>query len=129
MISYAELMNKELTLDIAMEQLGSSINSSGLSIITLETIQKAVSDFYNISIDDLKSSSRKKTVAVPRHIAIYLSRVLTEYSLSEIGEEFGGRDHSTVLSSYDNIDKRIKTGDMAISDIINALTKQIKNSI
>ncbi|MBR1535862.1 MAG: chromosomal replication initiator protein DnaA [Treponema sp.] len=129
MISYAELMNKELTLDIAMEQLGSSINSSGLSIITLETIQKVVSDFYNISIDDLKSSSRKKTVAVPRHIAIYLSRVLTEYSLSEIGEEFGGRDHSTVLSSYDNIDKRIKTGDMAISDIINALTKQIKNSI
>lgn len=128
MIDYAELMHKELTLEIAMEQLGSSINPAGNGIITIEAILKAVSEFYSVSINDLKSSSRKKTVAVPRHIAIYLCRELTEYSLSEIGEEFGGRDHSTVLSSINNIDDRIKTGDLSISDIVKALTKQIKNA-
>ncbi len=125
MIGYAELMNKELTLEIAKEQLSDSINPAGSGIISVETIQKAVSEFYNVSVDDLKSSSRKKTVAVPRHIAIYLCRELTEYSLDEIGEEFGGRDHSTIISSINNIEDRLKTGDLAISDIIKALTKQI----
>lgn len=125
MIGYAELMNKELTIEIAKEQLSDSINPAGSGIISVDTIQKAVSEFYNVSVDDLKSSSRKKTVAVPRHIAIYLCRELTEYSLDEIGEEFGGRDHSTVISSINNIEDRLKTGDLAISDIIKALTKQI----
>ena len=125
MIGYAELMHKDLTLEIAKEQLSDSINPAGSGIISVENIQKAVSDFYNVSVDDLKSSSRKKTVAVPRHIAIYLCRELTEYSLDEIGEEFGGRDHSTVISSINNIEDRLKTGDIAISDIIKALSKQI----
>ena len=125
MIGYAELMNKELTIDIAKEQLSDSIKPEGSGIISVETIQKAVSEFYNVSVDDLKSSSRKKTVAVPRHIAIYLCRELTEYSLDEIGAEFGGRDHSTVISSINKIEDRLKTGDLAISDIIKALTKQI----
>ncbi|MBR0099659.1 MAG: chromosomal replication initiator protein DnaA [Treponema sp.] len=125
MIGYAELMNKSLTIEIAKEQLNDSINPAGSGIISVDTIQKAVSEFYNVSVDDLKSSSRKKTVAVPRHIAIYLCRELTEYSLDEIGEEFGGRDHSTVISSINNIEDRLKTGDLAISDIIKALTKQI----
>lgn len=125
MIGYAELMHKDLTLEIAKEQLNDSINPAGSGIISVDTIQKAVSEFYNVTVDDLKSSSRKKTVAVPRHIAIYLCRELTEYSLDEIGEEFGGRDHSTVISSINNIEDRLKTGDLAISDIIKALTKQI----
>lgn len=129
MIGYAELMHKSLTLDIAKEQLNDSINPSGNGVVSVETIQKAVSEFYNISIDDLKSSSRKKTVAIPRHIAIYLCRELTEYSLDEIGEEFGGRDHSTVISSINNIEDRLKTGDLGISDIVKALTKQIEKGI
>lgn len=125
MIGYADLMHKELTLEIAKEQLNDSINPTGAGIVSVETIQKAVSEFYNVTVDDLKSSSRKKTVAVPRHIAIYLCRELTEYSLDEIGEEFGGRDHSTVISSISNIEDKLKTGDIAISDIVKALTKQI----
>ena len=127
MIGYAELMHKELTLEIAKEQLNDSINPTGNGIVSVEMIQKAVSELYNVSIDDLKSSSRKKTVAIPRHVAIYLCRELTEYSLDEIGEEFGGRDHSTVISSINKIEDRLKTGDLAISDIIKALTKQISN--
>ncbi|MCR4823037.1 MAG: chromosomal replication initiator protein DnaA [Treponema sp.] len=125
MIGYADLMHKELTLEIAKEQLSDSINPSGNGIITVESIQKVVSDYYNISVEDLKGESRKKTLAVPRHIAIYLSRQLTEYSLTEIGEEFGGRDHTTVMNSINKIDTQLKV-DSTISDTIKILEKEIK---
>ena len=125
MIGYAELMHRELTLDIAKEQLSDSIGSNESGIITVETIQKVVSDYYNISVSELKSESRKKTLAVPRHIAIYLSRLLTEYSLTEIGEEFGGRDHTTVMNSISKIENQLKIDSM-IGDTLKVLEKQIK---
>lgn len=125
MIGYAELMRKELTLDIAKEQLSDSIGSNESGIITVETIQKVVSDYYNISVSDLKSERRNKTVLVPRHIAIYLSRKITEYSLMEIGEEFGGRDHTTVMNSITKIENQLKIDPM-IGETIKILEKQIR---
>lgn len=125
MIGYAELMNKDLTIEIAKEQLSDSINTAENGIITIDTIQKVVSNYYNISVDDLKSDTRKKTVAIPRHIAIYLSRQLTEYSLMEIGEEFGGRDHTTIMNSINKIESQQKI-DFVINDILKTLEKQIK---
>lgn len=125
MIGYAELMRKELTLDIAKEQLSDSISSNESGIITVETIQKVVSDYYNISVSDLKSERRNKTVLVPRHIAIYLSRKITEYSLMEIGEEFGGRDHTTVMNSITKIENQLKIDPM-IGETIKILEKQIR---
>ena len=125
MIGYAELMHKELTLDIAMEQLSDSINSAESGIVSIELIQSIVSDYYNITTENLKSESRKKTYSIPRHIAIYLCRELTEYSQDEIGSEFGGRDHSTVINSCNWVENRLKTGDMTTCDIIKSLTKQI----
>ncbi|MBQ8678167.1 MAG: chromosomal replication initiator protein DnaA [Treponema sp.] len=126
MIGYAGLIHKELTLEVAKEQLADLISPSESGIITVGTIQKIVADYYSISVDDLKSQSRKKTVATPRHIAIYLSRELTEYSLMEIGEEFGGRDHTTIMSSIRNIEDKLKIGDTMTADIIKTLEKQIK---
>ena len=126
MLNYAELMNKKLTIDIAREQLSDSINPSDAGLITVEAIQKAVSDYYNISVDDIKSKSRKKTFTIPRHIAIYLCLKLTEMAQEEIGQEFGGRDHSTIIASRDFIVTKLKLGDLAISDIIKSLTKQLK---
>ncbi len=125
MIGYAELMHKELNLDIAKEQLSDSINSNENGIITVETIQKVVSDYYNISVSELKSDCRKKTLAIPRHIAIYLSRKITEYSLMEIGEEFGGRDHTTVMNSINKIENQLKIDPM-IGETIKILEKQIR---
>ncbi|WP_296324361.1 chromosomal replication initiator protein DnaA [Treponema sp. UBA3813] len=125
MIGYAELMHKELTLDIAKEQLSDSIGSNESGIITVETIQKVVSDYYNISVSELKSDCRKKTLAIPRHIAIYLSRKITEYSLMEIGEEFGGRDHTTVMNSITKIENQLKIDPM-IGETIKILEKQIR---
>ena len=125
MIGYADLMHKELTLDIAREQLNDSITSSENGIITIEAIQKVVSNYYNVSVDDLKSDTRKKTVAIPRHIAIYLSRQMTEYSLMEIGEEFGGRDHTTVMNSISKIENQLKV-DAMIDETLKILEKRIK---
>ncbi|WP_294428638.1 chromosomal replication initiator protein DnaA [uncultured Treponema sp.] len=125
MIGYAELMHKDLTIEIAKEQLSDSINSAENGIVTIEIIQKVVSNYYNVSVDDLKSDTRKKTVAVPRHIAIFLARNLTEYSLMEIGDEFGGRDHTTVMNSISKIENQLKIDSM-IGDTIKVLKKQIK---
>ena len=125
MIGYADLMHKELTIEIAKEQLNDSISSAETGIVTIDSIQKVVSSYYNVSVDDLKSDTRKKTVAVPRHIAIYLARTLTEYSLMEIGEEFGGRDHTTVMNSINKIENQLKIDSM-IGDTLKVLKKQIK---
>lgn len=124
-LGYAELMNKPLTLDIVKELLSDSITSQSSNVITVESIQKAISEFYNVTISDLKSSNRSKRIAVPRHIAIWLSRNLTEYSLTDIGEEFGGRDHTTIMSSLKKIDDLLKI-DSTLNDTIKVLEKQIK---
>lgn len=124
-LGYAELMNKPLTLDIVKELLSDSITSQSSNVITVESIQKAISEFYNVTISDLKSSNRSKRIAIPRHIAIWLSRNLTEYSLTDIGEEFGGRDHTTIMSSLKKIDDLLKT-DSSLNDTIKVLEKQIK---
>ena len=125
MIGYAELMNKELTLEVAKEQLSDLITTSDNNIVTIEKIQKTVADYYNITVENLKSDSRKKTYAIPRHIAIYLCRELTEFSQDEIGAEFGGRDHATVINSVRKIEDNIKLGDFTTVDSIKILKKQI----
>ncbi|WP_407425299.1 chromosomal replication initiator protein DnaA [Treponema sp.] len=125
MIGYAELMHKELTIEIAKEQLNDSISSVDNVKITADTIQKVVSNYYNVSVEDLKSNTRKKTVAIPRHIAIYLVRNLTEYSLMDIGREFGGRDHTTIMNSIEKIENQLKI-DFMINNTIKILKKQIE---
>ena len=127
MIGYAELMHKNLTFEIAMEQLSDSINPAENGIVSIDSIQKIVSDYYNVTVENLKSTSRKKTFTIPRHIAIYLCREFTEYSQDEIGAEFGGRDHSTVISSCNWVENKLKIGDLTTMDIIKTLTKQINN--
>ncbi|MBQ0051039.1 MAG: chromosomal replication initiator protein DnaA [Treponema sp.] len=126
-IGYAELMHKELTLDIIQELLGDYVSSGSSGIINIDVIQKVVCDYYNVSIADIKSSKREKRIAVPRHIAIYLGRKLTEYSLTDLGEEFGGRDHTTVMSSLKKIEDLLKT-DSSMGDTIKILERQIKES-
>lgn len=126
-LNYAELMNRPLTLDLVKELLSDSLSSQGSNVVTVESIQKTISEFYNISIADLKSSKRNKSIAGPRHIAVWLCKKMTEYSLSDIGEEFGGRDHTTIMSSIRKIDDLLKT-DSTMNDTVKLLEKQIKGS-
>ncbi|MBQ9630870.1 MAG: chromosomal replication initiator protein DnaA [Treponema sp.] len=127
MIGYAELIQKPLTIEIAKEQLHDIFSGSFAENISIETIQKVVAEEYQISVSDLKGKKRDKKFVTPRHIALYLSRELTESSFTEIGNEFGGRDHSTIMHAYEKIEGEIKF-DNSLQSRIKLLTEKIKKS-
>lgn len=124
-IAYASFHNKQITLDLANEVLKDVISSTSSKRVTIPLIQQAVAEFFNIEIDDLKAQRRTKNITLPRQIAMYLVRELTDYSLPKIGEEFGGRDHTTVIHAYDKIQELIKTDpevDRIIKNLIHKLS-------
>jgi chromosomal replication initiator protein len=108
-VAYSSLINKDINADLAAEALKDIIPSSKPKIVTILDIQKVVGQNYNIKLEDFKAKKRTKSVAFPRQIAMYLSRELTDYSLPKIGEEFGGRDHTTVIHAHEKISKLLQT--------------------
>lgn len=123
-IAYASFHNKQITLDLANEVLKDVISSSKSNRVSIPLIQEVVAEFFNIEVADLKAHRRTKSVTFPRQIAMYLVRELTDYSLPKIGEEFGGRDHTTVIHSYEKIQELIKTDpevDRIIKNLIHKL--------
>lgn len=84
------------------------ISSKQTRQVTIDIIQEVVANYYNLKIEDLKSARRTRNIAFPRQIAMYLSRKLTDMSLPKIGEEFGGRDHTTVIHAYEKISNNLK---------------------
>ncbi len=124
----ASLFNEELTVDFARNVLGDvatplpRINSKA---ITAEDVQKAVAGYFRLKISDLKSSTRTKTVVVPRQIAMYLCRQLTNLSLMEIAEAFSREVHTTVLHANNRIEESIRT-DAELHQTINFLIEDIK---
>ncbi|MGN0729474.1 chromosomal replication initiator protein DnaA [Treponema sp.] len=125
MIGYAELLQKNLTIDIAKKLLSDNISKISDSSISIDTIQKVVANHYNISLSDIKGVKRNKKIAYSRHIAIYISRILTESSFNEIAAEFGGKDHSTIMHSFNTIDTQLKT-DESLNSTVELLIKEIK---
>jgi chromosomal replication initiator protein len=126
MIGYSEIIQKPLTVEIAQQQLRDIFSSPVSGSITIETIQKVTADFCNVSVSDIKNPKRDKKFVIPRQIAIYICRELTEYSFTEIGREFGGRDHSTIMHAYDKIASQIKT-DSSLNSKIQLLMRQVKD--
>lgn len=127
-VGYQDLINRKVTVDIAKDILKDTIsNATGnfVASVSMETILKVIADTENTSIADIKGKKRNKKIAETRHIAIYVARELLEYSYPELGNEFGGRDHSTILNAYNNIADRIKT-DPSFSAKINSIIKSIK---
>ncbi|HOP39815.1 MAG TPA: chromosomal replication initiator protein DnaA [Geobacteraceae bacterium] len=106
--AYASLTGNEITLSMAKEVLKDIIVEKNREV-TVEMIQKYVADFFSIKVSDLKSDKRLKTLVIPRQIAIYLCRELTKSSYPEIGEKFGGKDHSTIIHSFKKITKLISS--------------------
>ena len=126
--AYSTIFYQErITLDLAIEALKGTIHGGKTNDNTnsIEKIKKAVAEYYNISVDDLKSKKRVATIAFPRHIAIYLSRQLTDESFPRIGMAFGGRDHSTVMSSCDRIANEIKNNKQ-LEKIIEEIKEKIE---
>lgn len=126
MIGYAELLQKNLTIDIAKKLLSDNISKVSDGSISIDTIQKVVANHYNISLSDIKGVKRNKKIAYSRHIAIYIARILTESSFNEIAAEFGRKDHSTIMHSYNTIELQLKT-DESLNSTIDLLIREIKD--
>ena len=120
LIAYASLTGREITLELTQEVLKNVIDQDDKAV-TIETIQRFVSDYYQLKIGDLKSRNNSKSVAVPRQIAMYLSKGLTHASLPEIGRSFGGKHHSTVIHSIKKIEELRKNDKEFNSLIVNFL--------
>lgn len=126
-VAYSLLTNNPISIVIAAEVLKDAIKEDAFSkVITVEKIQKVIADNFDIKVVDIKKGGRSKVIAYPRHLAMYLSRELTNHSLVEIGEFFGGRDHTTVLHAYEKI-KNLLTTDYRLSELLTTLTNRIKN--
>ena len=108
-----------ITTLLAREALKDLINAQEKKL-TMDNIRKVVSNYYQVSLDDLDGKSRKKEIIMPRQIAMHLIKSLTHHSLAEIGRAFGGRDHTTVISSCNKIDELLKN-DQTVKDIYQTL--------
>ena len=127
LIAYSSLTGKDMSVDLAMEALKDIISNKQSKQVTIELIQDIVSSYYSLTMEEMKSSRRTRSISHPRQIAMYLSRKLTDMSLPKIGEEFGGRDHTTVIHAYEKISTNIKI-DQNLENIINDLIKKIKQN-
>ncbi|MDF0728485.1 chromosomal replication initiator protein DnaA [Cytobacillus sp. S13-E01] len=124
-VAYSSLINKDINADLAAEALRDIIPGSKPKVITILEIQKVVGAHFNIKLDDFKAKKRTKTVAFPRQIAMYLSRELTDFSLPKIGEEFGGRDHTTVIHAHEKISRLVET-DALLQKQVKEIHTQLK---
>ena len=103
LIAYASLTGRDIDLPLAHETLRDLLHTDDKPV-SIEMIQKFVADHYNLKISDLKAKNNSKSIAGPRQIAMYLAKNLTGASLPEIGKEFGGKHHSTVIHSIRKIE-------------------------
>lgn len=109
-IAYATMFNtQDIDLNLAIDALKDYLSKASFTKNNIQKIQQVVAEYYNITVEDLKSKKRKASIAFPRQIAIYLCRTLTNESFPKIGIQFGGRDHSTVMHSVDKIENELKT--------------------
>ncbi len=116
--AFANLSGDRITPSLASQAL-KGLHRAANTEITIATIQKQVADFYNITQSDILGKKRVKQIVMPRQIAMYLSRELTDSSLPKIGNEFGGKDHTTVLHAIDKIEAELKKD----TDLQNEITK------
>jgi chromosomal replication initiator protein len=123
LVAVSLLFEKELTIDTTKEYLKEMLISQK-KIITVQRIQEVVAEYFRISIHDLKSQRRIKNLVIPRQIAMHLSRTLTGSSLTSIAEEFGGKDHTTVIHACKKISSEIENNEnirSIVDKIINTL--------
>ena len=125
LIAYSTIMGGEkINLDLAIEAL-KDFNTMGIvEKNDVHRIQKIVSEYFQISVEDIRSKKRSSNISFPRQIAMYLCRTMTNESFPKIGIEFGGKDHSTVMHSVEKIEKEIREN----SDLANIIEK-LKNDI
>lgn len=123
-VAYSSLVNADISVDLAEQALKDLINQDLPRKITVTHIQKVVGDHYGLKVEELKAKRRTKEVVLPRQIAMYLTRELTDMSLPKIGDAFGGRDHTTVLHACERITNAMKD-DNALQHTVQRLAEAI----
>lgn len=126
LMAYASLQSTSPSVELAEETLRDLIGQRAKSI-TIKHVQEVIANYYNLSMDELSAKKRSRNIAFPRQIAMYLVRELTDYSLPKIGQEFGGRDHTTVLHAFEKIKTELgENSDLRL--VIAELSRRIKQA-
>ncbi|MGO0123465.1 chromosomal replication initiator protein DnaA [Desulfothermobacter acidiphilus] len=126
-MAFAALTNSPVTPDTAATVLKDILRQPRKREITVDLIQEVVAQYYNLKVEDLRGKKRHRAVSLPRQIAMYLARELTDLSLPKIGELFGGRDHTTVLHACEKISAYLKE-DLRLQGAVGELISQLKKS-
>jgi chromosomal replication initiator protein len=128
-VAFSSLTGTSLTVDSARETLKDIASAAEVTRpIAIEDIQQVVAKHFSLDLKDMRSKRRTDAIAFPRQIAMYLSRTLTECSTTEIGELFGGKDHTTVMHACNKIKGKMSS-DPYFTALINKITQQIKNCV
>ena len=122
--AYSSFIGKPITIDLAIEAT-SNLLKENEKVITAENVIKSVCNYFNIKISDIKSNKKLKEFVEPRQIAMYLIRHYTELSFPEIGDKFGGKDHSSIIYAVNKVKKNLKTNEK-LEKILNNIIKIIK---
>ena len=124
LIAYASLTGRELSVDLAQEVLR-NVKDHEEKAVTIDHIQKFVSEYYQLKLADLKSRNNSKSIAMPRQVAMYLCKNLTHASLPEIGRSFGGKHHSTVIHSIRKVEA-LRKRDGQFNTLINSFIESLR---
>lgn len=125
-VAYSSLVNQDIDASLAADALKDIIPSNKPRVITIQRIQEVVGEKYDVRLEEMLAKKRTKAIAFPRQIAMYLSRELTDASLPKIGDEFGGRDHTTVIHAHDKVSKLMEN-DAELTKEIEELKETLKS--
>jgi chromosomal replication initiator protein len=125
LIAYTKLMDQPITVESAQQQLRDVFVSPRQANMSIENIQRVVADYFSLSPNDLKSKKRSHNIVFPRQLAMYIARELTEYSTTELGQSFGGRDHTTVMHSCQKVEDLTRS-DPTLDSTIESIKRMIK---
>jgi chromosomal replication initiator protein len=124
LIFHATLLKKEIDLDLAKEVLKNIVKEIQ-SDVSVDFIQKTVADYFKVELDAMKGKIKKREIVIPRQVAMYFCKRFTQLTLALIGENFGGRDHSTVIHALESVEDMMKT-DANFKNSVEDLTKKLK---
>jgi chromosomal replication initiator protein len=125
LISYTEIMGKPVTVEIAQQKLRDVLASPRQANLSMDNIQRVVAEYFSLTPNDLKGKKKTQNIVFPRQLAMYIAREMTDYSTTEMGQSFGGRDHTTVMHSIEKIKAQLLT-DPTLDSTIESLKRAIK---
>ena len=125
LIAYTELMGKPITVEIAQERLKNVFNGPRQANLSMDNIIRVVAEYFALTPNDLKGKKRSQNIVFPRQLAMYIGREMTDYSTTELGQDFGGRDHTTVMHSIDKIKGKL-ISDPTLESTIESIKRLVK---